>query len=54
MDLVPALRLGSATLDGGKATFKTDKLPKGEQTITARYSGDTNFSGSSSTVKVGG
>jgi hypothetical protein len=44
--------LGSATLDGGKATLTTDKLPKGAQTITARYNGDSNFAGSSSTVKV--
>ena len=35
--------LGTATLSGGKATFKTAALAIGQQTITVSYSGDGNF-----------
>ena len=35
--------LGTATLSGGKATFKTSALPTGSDTITVSYSGDGNF-----------
>jgi len=35
--------LGTATLSGGKATFKTSALAAGPHTITVSYSGDGNF-----------
>jgi hypothetical protein len=35
--------LGTGTLTNGVATFSTSSLPVGTQTITASYSGDTNF-----------
>ena len=35
--------LGSATLSGGKASFKTSSLAAGSQAITAVYGGDGNF-----------
>ena len=35
--------LGSATLSGGKASFKTTSLAVGSQAITAVYGGDGNF-----------
>ena len=35
--------LGSATLSGGKARFKTTSLAVGSQAITAVYGGDGNF-----------
>ena len=35
--------LGTATLSGGKATFKTTALAAGPHTITVSYSGDGNF-----------
>jgi ELWxxDGT repeat protein len=41
-DLTP----GGVTLAGGQATFSTAALTAGSQTITAIYSGDTNFMGS--------
>jgi fibronectin-binding autotransporter adhesin len=40
--------LGTATLSGGKATFKTAALAAGQQTITVSYSGDGNFVASTS------
>jgi hypothetical protein len=40
--------VGAGTLSGGKATFTTTLLPAGTDSITAVYSGDSNFSGSAS------
>jgi Glycoside hydrolase family 44/Bacterial Ig-like domain (group 3) len=45
-----ATSLGSATLTSGTATFSTSTLSNGPHTITAAYSGDANFSPSSSAV----
>jgi hypothetical protein len=42
--------LDTATLSGGKATFKTTALAVGSQSITAIYSGDVNFTTSTSPV----
>src|SRR5262249_55531015 len=42
--------LGTATLSGGKATFATSSLSVGTQSITAAYSGDSNFNVSTSTT----
>ena len=42
--------LGNGTLSGGKATFKTSALPVGSQSLTAVYSGDANFTTSTSAV----
>ena len=42
--------LGSATLSGGKARFKTTSLATGSQAITAVYGGDGNFITSKSVV----
>ena len=41
--------LGTATLATGSASLTTSSLPIGAQTITATYSGDSTYSGSSST-----
>ena len=41
--------IGTATLSGGKATFTTT-LPITVNSITAQYSGDTNFAGSTSSA----
>jgi len=38
---------GPATLTGGKATASTGSLPVGTHVITATYSGDVNYAGSS-------
>jgi uncharacterized repeat protein (TIGR01451 family) len=40
--------IGSGTLSAGTATFTTSTLTAGAHSITAVYSGDSNFSGSSS------
>ncbi len=40
--------LGTGTLSGGVATFSTSALAVGGHSITAVYSGDANFSGSTS------
>lgn len=40
--------LGMGTLSDGTATFSTSSLSVGTHTITAQYSGDTNFAGSTS------
>jgi len=40
--------LGMGTLSGGKATFKTSSLAKGQHSITAVYAGDATFMGSTS------
>jgi hypothetical protein len=44
--------LGTAILSGGRATFSTSTLSTGTHSITAAYSGDTNFGGSTSLVLV--
>jgi hypothetical protein len=44
-----ATSLGMATLASGSASLTTNVLPIGAQTITAAYSGDSTYSGSSST-----
>ncbi len=51
--------LATVALSGGQATFTTGTLPLGTHTVTAFYSGDTNFSTSTSvslqqTVKQAG
>jgi hypothetical protein len=43
-----ATLLGTVTLSGGTATFTTSSLAAGTHSITAMYSGDANFSGSTS------
>jgi len=46
-------QLGMATLDAtGVGTYATSSLPLGQYPITAVYSGDTNFAGSTSSVVV--
>ena len=47
-----SVQIGSATLSGGVATFTTAAtgLNGGSHSITASYSGDSNFSGSSSSA----
>ena len=42
--------LGTVTLSNGTATFTTSSLAAGTHSITAVYSGDSNFAGSSSSV----
>jgi len=42
--------IGTGTLSGVQATFSTSTLTGGTHSITAVYSGDTNYSGSTSTV----
>ena len=42
--------LGTGTLSDGVATYATSTLPVGSQSITAVYSGDSNFSASTSTA----
>ena len=44
--------LGSGPLTGGAATFSTSSLAAGSHAITAVYSGDTNFGGSTSATAV--
>jgi hypothetical protein len=41
-------QLGSATLSGGSASFTTTALPVGTDSVTASYTGDSNFAGSTS------
>jgi hypothetical protein len=43
--------LGTASLAGGKAAFTTSKLAAGTHSITAVYSGDSHFGGSTSPVR---
>ncbi|MFE2750354.1 Ig-like domain-containing protein, partial [Streptomyces scopuliridis] len=45
-----ATLLGTGTLSGGVATFTTSALSVGSHLLTAVYSGDTNFTGSTSPV----
>ncbi len=42
--------VGNGTVSGGVATYTTTTLQVGSQSITARYVGDTNFSGSTSSA----
>ena len=42
--------LGSGTISANKATFTTSSLVAGSHTITAAYSGDSNFLGSTSST----
>lgn len=42
--------LGTGTVSGGVATFQTLTLAPGTHNITARYSGDANFNGSTSSA----
>jgi hypothetical protein len=42
--------LGTVGLSGGTATFSTEALPVGLNSVTAVYSGDANFAGSTSAV----
>ena len=45
-----ATALGTGTLSSGTASFTTSALPAGSYSITAVYSGDSNFSGSTSST----
>jgi hypothetical protein len=45
-----ATSLGTVPLTGGKATLSTSALSVGPHSITAQYSGDTNYTGSTSSV----
>jgi hypothetical protein len=45
-----ATALGTAPLSSGKATFTTSALAVGTHSITATYSGDFNYIGSTSTT----
>jgi uncharacterized repeat protein (TIGR01451 family) len=47
-----ATTLGTVTLSGTTAAFSTSSLVAGNHTITASYSGDTNFSASASPALV--
>jgi trimeric autotransporter adhesin len=40
--------LGTATITAGVATLRTTALPSGTNSVTAQYSGDTNFAGNTS------
>jgi hypothetical protein len=42
--------LGTSPLVGGQASFSTSSLSAGKHSITAAYSGNTNFNGSTSVV----
>jgi VCBS repeat-containing protein len=42
--------LGTGTVSGGVATFTTSALKVGSHSITAKYGGDSNFSGSTSSA----
>jgi hypothetical protein len=44
--LVNGKKLGTRTLDGATASFITEALPVGTNTITASYGGDTNYESS--------
>jgi hypothetical protein len=44
--------LGTGTLTNGVATYTTSSLAVGSHTITAVYSGDSNYSGSTSTPLI--
>src|SRR5262249_52318553 len=43
-----ATNLATIAMSGGKASFTTSSLTRGTHTISAVYSGDTNFNGSTS------
>jgi hypothetical protein len=42
------ISIGTSSLNGGVATLTTSTLPVGTDSITAKYSGDTNFTSSTS------
>ena len=42
--------LGSEMLSNGVATISTTLIPSGDNSITAVYSGDTNFAGATSSA----
>jgi hypothetical protein len=42
--------LGTVQLTNGSASLSTTSLASGSNTITATYSGNTNFTGSSNTL----
>jgi hypothetical protein len=44
--------LGTVTLTNGQATFSVATLAVGSHSLTATYSGDTNFNGSTSTAQT--
>ena len=44
--------IGSSPLNGGTATFTVSNLGVGTYNVTANYSGDSNFAGSTSTTNV--
>lgn len=45
-----SMTIGTATLSSGEATLNTTSLPVGTDSVTASYSGDTNFATSSSSA----
>jgi hypothetical protein len=45
-------KLGTSVLKAGSATFSTTSLPLGSQAVIAIYSGDSNYSSSSSAVTM--
>jgi hypothetical protein len=45
-------KLGTSVLTAGSATFSTTSLPLGSQAVIATYSGDSNYSSSSSAVTM--
>jgi hypothetical protein len=40
--------LGTRTLNSGKATFTSSKLPRGTHSMTAAYGGSSSYVGSAS------
>ena len=50
LDTTTGADLGDPTLSGGKASFSTSELGLGDHQISVTYSGDTNYSGSSTTL----
>jgi hypothetical protein len=44
--------LGTSTVTAGTATFSTSTLPVGPGQVTAAYSGDTNYTASTSAVAM--
>ena len=45
--------LGTGALSGGVATYTTTSLAVGSHSVTAKYGGDTNFTGSTSSAVEG-
>jgi hypothetical protein len=42
--------LGTSTVNGGSASLSTSSLTAGPHAITAQYSGNSNYNGSTSAV----